>query len=147
MLALVPVHFLWTLDLRLWTWIWYLGLRLGLDNIKDLLKVLKGLNLGFRDVQVRMLISKLLNALLDLSEGQTAVLVGVAYLETLLDLESSRGSIQGSTYNIVSWLSIFIVSLYIRLHVCVCVCPSGHLVPGTNSEIEGLTLANSGTNF
>ena len=29
---------------------------------------------------------------------------------------------------------------------CVSVRPSGPLVPGTNSEIEGLTLANSGTN-
>ena len=38
------------------------------------------------------------------------------------------------------------ISLYIRLHVCLSVSPSGHLVPGTNSEIEGLTLANSGTN-
>ena len=30
--------------------------------------------------------------------------------------------------------------------VCEFVCPTGHLVPRTNSEIEGLTLANSGTN-
>ena len=32
--------------------------------------------------------------------------------------------------------------------MCVCesVCPSGHLVPGTNSEIEGLTIGKSGTN-
>ena len=29
----------------------------------------------------------------------------------------------------------------------VSVCPPGHLVPGTNSEIEGLTLAKSGTNI
>ena len=44
-----------------------------------------------------------------------------------------------------------IQSLYIRLHVCESVsesvCPSGHLVPGTNSKIEGLTFANSETNF
>ena len=41
------------------------------------------------------------------------------------------------------------VSLYIRLHVCVCVRGS-HLVSGTNSEIEGLTkvgltIGKSGT--
>ena len=30
---------------------------------------------------------------------------------------------------------------YVRMHECV------NLVPGTNSEIEGLTLANNGTNF
>ena len=29
----------------------------------------------------------------------------------------------------------------------VCELSTHHLVPGTNSEIEGLTLANSGTNF
>ena len=28
-----------------------------------------------------------------------------------------------------------------------CVSPSGHLVPGTNSEFGGLTLGNSGTNI
>ena len=28
----------------------------------------------------------------------------------------------------------------------VCPTPTGYLVPRTNSEIEGLTLANSGTN-
>ena len=41
-------------------------------------------------------------------------------------------------------------SLYLKLHVCLWVSEpvsSSHLVPGTNSEIEGLTLGNSGTNF
>ena len=42
------------------------------------------------------------------------------------------------------------LSLYIRLHVClsVClsVCDTSHLVPGTNSENEGLTIGKSGTN-
>ena len=31
--------------------------------------------------------------------------------------------------------------------MCECVSPTGHLVPGTNSENEELTLAKSGTNF
>ena len=44
------------------------------------------------------------------------------------------------------WILETSQSLYIRLHVCESVCDSGHLVPGTNSEIEGLTLANSETN-
>ena len=41
-----------------------------------------------------------------------------------------------------------ISNIYKAANVCVCesVCPSGHLVPGTKSEINGLTLANSGTN-
>ena len=37
-------------------------------------------------------------------------------------------------------------SILIYKAACLSVSPSGHLVPGTNSEIEGLTLANSGTN-
>ena len=40
------------------------------------------------------------------------------------------------------------VILKYKAHVCVCECVSTrHLVLGTNSEIEVLTLANSGTNF
>ena len=39
-----------------------------------------------------------------------------------------------------------VTSLYIRLNVCESVFPSA-LVTGTNSEIEGLTFAKSGTNF
>ena len=48
-------------------------------------------------------------------------------------------------------LSIFITTrkslyIYIRLHVCLSVCDSGHLVPGTNYRIEGLTIGKSGSN-
>ena len=44
----------------------------------------------------------------------------------------------------------YMFNILIYKAACVCrsesVCDTGHLVPGTNSEIEGLTLANSGTN-
>ena len=37
------------------------------------------------------------------------------------------------------------VQILIYKAACVCVSDTGHLVPGTNSEIEGLTLTKSGT--
>ena len=43
------------------------------------------------------------------------------------------------------WQSLYIYKAAC-VWICLSVCPSGHLDPGTNSEIEGLTLANSGTN-
>ena len=41
----------------------------------------------------------------------------------------------------------FVNLIYKAACVCVSVSPLGHLVPGTNYNIDGLTEANSGTNF